>query len=78
MAPGPRGRRAHRPDDKRTSPARPKKHPAEAEADKLRRKVEHLEKEVAMRDAALEVLGETHALLELLSESADTDPRSTQ
>ncbi|MFI6360945.1 transposase [Streptomyces sp. NPDC050743] len=49
--------------DHRTSPARPKKHPAEAENDKLRRQVERLEKEVAKRDAALEVLGKTHALL---------------
>ncbi|MCH0561545.1 hypothetical protein [Streptomyces sp. MUM 16J] len=49
--------------DHRTSPTRPKKHPAEAENDKLRRQVERLEKEVAKRDAALEVLGKTHALL---------------
>ncbi|KIE23163.1 transposase [Streptomyces sp. MUSC 125] len=52
--------------DHRTSPTRPKKHPAEAENDKLRRQVERLEKEVA-----LEVLGKTHALLEALSKSAD-------
>ncbi|WP_328514038.1 hypothetical protein OHB25_52325 [Streptomyces mirabilis] len=49
--------------DHRTSPSRPKKHPAEAENDKLRRRVERLEEEVAKRDAALEVLGKTHALL---------------
>ncbi|QDO17767.1 transposase [Streptomyces sp. S1A1-8] len=41
--------------DHRTSPSRPKKHPAEAENDKLRRRVERLEEEVAKRDAALEV-----------------------
>ncbi|MFJ3825827.1 hypothetical protein [Streptomyces nodosus] len=56
--------------DHRTSPARPKRHPAEVENDKLRRQVERLEKEVAKRDAALEVLGKTHALLEALSKSA--------
>ena len=57
--------------DRRTSPARPKKSAADTENEKLRRKVALLEKEVAKRDAALEVLGKTHALLEMLSESAD-------
>ncbi len=57
--------------DRRTSPARPKKSAAETENERLRRKVALLEKEVAKRDAALEVLGKTHALLEMLSESAD-------
>jgi len=57
--------------DRRTSPARPKKSQAEAENEKLRRKVERLEKELAKRDAALEVLGKAHALLEMVSSSAD-------
>jgi hypothetical protein len=57
--------------DRRTSPARPKKSPQATEVERLQRKVARLEKEVARRDAALEVLGKTHALLEMLSESAD-------
>lgn len=63
--------------DKRTSSVRPKKHPAEAENARLRRKVQRLEQEVAKRDAALEVLGKTHALLELLSGSADLGTSSS-
>jgi transposase-like protein len=56
--------------DRRTSPARPKKSPQAAEVERLQRRVARLEREVAKRDAALEVLGKTHALLEMLSESA--------
>jgi hypothetical protein len=43
--------------DRRTSPARPKKLPQATEVERLQRKVARLEKEVARRDAALEVLG---------------------
>jgi transposase-like protein len=57
--------------DRRTSPARPKKPLEAAEVERLRRKVARLEKELAQRDAALEVLGKAHALLELVSNSAD-------
>lgn len=57
--------------DKRTSVARPKKAGEQAEVERLRRKVARLEKEGAQKDAALELLGKAHALLELLSESAD-------
>jgi transposase-like protein len=57
--------------DHRTSAARPKKPAAEIENEKLRRRVERLEKELAKRDAALEVLGKANALLALVSESAD-------
>ncbi|MGW2762609.1 hypothetical protein [Streptomyces sp. NPDC001275] len=57
--------------DHRTSPARPKRHPAEAENDKLRRQVERLEKELAKNRAAVEVLGKAVALLESVSDSAD-------
>jgi transposase-like protein len=57
--------------DKRTSAARPKKAAEQAEVERLRRKVARLEKEGAQKDAALELLGKAHALLELLSESAD-------
>ncbi|MFG2845143.1 hypothetical protein ACGF12_18520 [Kitasatospora sp. NPDC048296] len=57
--------------DRRTSAARPKKSPAEAEAEKLRRENERLKKELARNKAALEVLGKASALLEMISESAD-------
>lgn len=57
--------------DRRTSPARPKKAAEQAELERLRKKVARLEKDVAHRDAALAVLGKAHALLEMLSESAD-------
>ncbi len=57
--------------DRRTSPVRPKKSQAEVDNERLQRKVERLEKELARRDAALEVLGKAHALLEMISNSAD-------
>jgi len=57
--------------DKRTSAARPKKAVEQAELERLRKKVARLEKESAQKDAALELLGKAHALLEMLSESAD-------
>ena len=50
---------------------------AEVELDKLRAKNERLEAELAKTTTALEITGKVHALLEQLSESADTDPRST-
>ncbi|MER5183239.1 hypothetical protein ABT009_33645 [Streptomyces sp. NPDC002896] len=57
--------------DQRTSVARPKKAAEQAELERLRKKVAQLEKDLARRDAALEVMGKANALLELLSESAD-------
>ena len=57
--------------DRRTSPVRPKKSQAEVDNERLQRKVERLERELAKRDAALEVLGKAHALLEMISNSAD-------
>ena len=57
--------------DRRTSAARPKKSAAEVENEKLRRRVERLEKDLARNKAALEVMGKASALLEMLSESAD-------
>ncbi len=48
----------------------------QAENDRLRRDNERLQRELAKTQAALEVVGKAHALLELLSESADTEKRS--
>jgi transposase-like protein len=57
--------------DRRTSAVRPKKAAEQAELERLRKKVARLEKEGARKDAALDLLGKAHALLEMLSESAD-------
>jgi transposase-like protein len=48
----------------------------QAENDRLRGENERLQRELAKTQAALEVVGKAHALLELLSESADTEKRS--
>jgi transposase len=57
--------------DRRTSAVRPKKAAEQAELERLRKKVARLEKDLARRNAALEVMGKANALLELLSEGAD-------
>jgi transposase len=49
---------------------------AEIEVDKLRRQNQRLAAELARTQTALEITGKVHALLEQLSESTDTDPRS--
>lgn len=48
----------------------------QAENDRLRADNERLQRELAKTQAALDVVGKAHALLGLLSESADTDKRS--
>ena len=50
--------------------------PEQVELEKLRRRNERLEAELAKTKLALEITGKAHALLELLSESADSDPKS--
>ena len=56
---------------------RPAKRTAEqVELDRLRRRNERLEAELAKTKLALEITGKAHALLELISESADTEPKS--
>jgi transposase len=52
---------------------KPAKSAAQAEVEKLRREKEKLAKELATTKAALEIMGKAHALLEMLSESADSD-----
>jgi len=57
--------------------ARPAKRSAEqVELEKLRRRTARLEAELARTRLALEITGKAHALLEMLSESADTEPKS--
>ena len=58
------------------APRAAKRSPEQAEIERLRSRAERAEDELAKTKAALEVVGKAHALLELLSESADTTPRS--
>ncbi len=53
-----------------------KRSPEQLELERLRRRNERLEAELAKTKLALEITGKAHALLELLSESADSDPKS--
>lgn len=46
------------------------------EIERLRARAERAERELAKTQAALEIMGKAHALLGLLSESADTEKRS--
>jgi transposase len=48
----------------------------EIELDRLRRQNERLATELKRTQTALEITGKVHALLEQLSESADSDPKS--
>jgi transposase len=52
---------------------KPGRSPADIENEKLRKEKEQLAKELAQTKAALEIVGKAHALLEMLSESADSD-----
>ena len=45
------------------------------EADRLRKKNKRLEAELAKTRTALDIVGKAHALLEMLSESADTEEK---
>jgi len=50
-----------------------KRHPAEVELEKLRRRHERTEAELARTRLALDLMGKASALLESLAESADTE-----
>jgi transposase-like protein len=56
-------------------PGRPARDAAETENERLRKENEKLAAELARTKAALEVVGKAHALLELLSESADSEKK---
>jgi transposase len=53
-----------------------KRSPEQLEVERLRRRNERLEAELARTRLALEITGKAHALLELFSESADYDSKS--
>lgn len=56
-------------------PGRPARAAADAENERLRKENEKLAAELARTKAALEIVGKAHALLELLSESADSEKK---
>ena len=56
---------------------KPKRSAEAAELDRLRRQNERLAAELGRTKAALDIMGKARALLESLSESADSDPKST-
>jgi len=59
-----------------TGPATRRRKTAEqVELERLRKRNERLEKELKKTQLALEITGKAHALLELLSESADDDKK---
>jgi transposase len=62
--------------DALASRAKPRRSAEQVELDKVRRRNEQLEAELARTRLALEITGKAHALLELLSESADCDSKS--
>ncbi len=62
----------------RSSAGRRAKTLEQRELKALRRRNTALESELSKTRLALEITGKAHALLELLSESADTDPRPTK
>ncbi len=59
-----------------TPKAKARRSREQVEVEKLRRKNERLEAELERTKTALEITGKVHALLEQLSESVDSDPKS--
>ena len=57
-------------------PSKKRRSAVQVEVEKLRRRNQVLESELAKTRLALEITGKAHALLEMLSESADTETRS--
>jgi transposase len=57
---------------------RPRRTAEQVELERVRRRNQRLEAELARTKAALEIVGKAHALLEQLSESADSEPRSSR
>ena len=56
-------------------PGRPRRSAEQAENERLRMENEKLAADLARTKAALEIAGKAHALLELLSESADSEKK---
>ena len=73
-----RNQRARRGHPATSSKDRRRRSAEQAELDRLRKKNAKLESELERTKLALEITGKAHALLELLSESADIDPKFKQ
>jgi transposase-like protein len=63
--------------DRRLSASRAKRSAEAAELERLRKANARLEQELAKTKTALDIMGKAHALLDLLSGSADTSVTST-
>ncbi len=61
-----------------TTSDRPKRPGADATLAKANRRADRAEAELAKTRMALEIMGKAHALLEMLAESADSDPKPTK
>ena len=59
-------------------PAAARRDPRDAQIAALTARAAKAEAELARSQAAVDIMGKVHALLETLSESADTDPRSSR
>jgi transposase-like protein len=70
-----RNQRARRDEPATTVKDRRRRSAEQAELDRLRKKNAQLEVELKRTKMALEITGKAHALLELLSESADIETR---
>jgi transposase len=57
---------------------RPRRTAEQVELERVRRRNQRLEAELARTKAALEIVGKAQALLEQRSESADSEPRSSR
>ncbi len=73
-----RNQRARRNEPAATPSGRRRRSAEQAELERLRKKNAKLEHELKRTKLALEITGKAHALLELLSESADIDPKYKQ
>jgi len=73
-----RNQRARRNEPATAAKDRRRRSGEQAELEKLRKKNAKLEAELKRTKMALEITGKAHALLELLSESADIDPKYKQ
>jgi transposase len=60
------------------APARRRKSAEQVELERLRKRTERLEAELAKTKLALDITGKAHALLELLSESAHDDTKRSR
>jgi transposase len=66
------------PPPRSTPRAKRAKSAEQSEIERLRRHNERLAADLARNKAALEIMGKTHAFLQLLSENADHDPKSSR